>query len=89
MRTRPRVFDSRLTRAERRVYGAVLAWFVVATASMLWPLYVPLARVRPLVLGLPLSLAWLVAVLVASFLVALALFYWEDRRGVFDDEGDR
>lgn len=89
MHIRPRIFDSRLTRGERRVYGAVLAWFVVVTAAMLWPLYVPLSRVRPFVFGLPLSLAWLVALLVASFLVALALFYWEERRGAFDDEGER
>lgn len=86
MRIRPRIFDSRLDKRARRVYGAVTAWFLLATAAMLWPLYVPFARVRPLVLGLPLSLAWLLGILLASFCVGLGLLLWEERRGAFDDE---
>lgn len=87
---RPRFFSSSLTRRQRRVYGAVVAWFVVALALMTWPAMVPMARVRPLVLGMPFALFWLAVILVISFAVALALFAWETRRRWIDPgPGDR
>lgn len=50
----------------------VVAWFVVVFLALIWPLYVPAARVRPLVLGMPFSLFWIAVLLVASFVVLLA-----------------
>lgn len=86
MRRTPRFFSSQLTRTHRRVYGAATAWFVFAGASMVWPLYLPMARVRPLVLGLPWSLFWLALMVGVSFGVAVALFRWESRRGLIDGQ---
>lgn len=82
---RPRLFSSTLTRTQRRVYGAVLAWFVAALALMTWPATVPFARIAPRMLGMPFALFWLAALLVTSFLVALALFRWESREGWIDE----
>ena len=86
MRRTPRFFSSKLTAAERRVYGAATAWFVLAAAAMVWPLVTPFARVRPLVLGMPFALFWLALVLTVSFAVAVALYRWESRRGALDEE---
>ncbi len=39
--------------------------------SIIWPVYSFFADIYPLVLGLPLSFAWVVAALIASFLAVL------------------
>ena len=75
-----RLFGSHLTRAQRRVYGAVLIFYLAAFAAMVWPVMTLFNRVRPLVLGMPFSLFFIGSVVVASFLVQLALFRWEQRR---------
>lgn len=68
------------------MYGAVTLYFFAVAAAMMWPIYPRFAGVRPMILGMPLSLAYLGGLLVLSFAVALGLFVWEARRGVFDDE---
>lgn len=50
---------------------------LIAGIALVWPVY-PLARsIRPYVLGLPFSFAWVVGWLVLVF-VALVLFYRTD-----------
>jgi hypothetical protein len=59
-----------------------VAWFVVSTAALVWPLYPWLGNhVYPRVLGLPWSLVWVLLVIVANF-GALLLLY---RLRVVDD----
>lgn len=84
VRTRPRLFSGALGPRERRVYGAATLWFLVVSLAMSWPVYPLVSRVRPMVLGMPLSLFWLAALLVASFGVAVGLFLWELQRGALD-----
>lgn len=85
---RPKLFSSHLTRRQRRVYGTVLAFYIFAFVAMIWPVYGLFNKARPLVLGMPLSLFYLACMVTASFLVQLALFRWEGRRGGDeDDEG--
>ncbi|MEZ5331137.1 MAG: hypothetical protein R2991_03580 [Thermoanaerobaculia bacterium] len=60
----------------------VVAWFVFAFLALIWPVCLPAARVRPLVLGVPFSLFWIAALLAASFVVLLV---YELRRGGDDD----
>ena len=85
-----RVFSSRLTRGERRVYGAVVLYFCAVFAAMLWPIYSFFGSARPIVLGLPFSLFYLALLLIVSFGVLGALYLWESRRGRLDPghEGD-
>lgn len=75
-----RLFPSDLTPGERRVYGAVLAFYLATTVGLVWPAYAAFADIRPLVLGVPFSLFYVVLWVVASFLVLLGVYLWEDRR---------
>jgi membrane protein implicated in regulation of membrane protease activity len=83
-----RLFSARLSRRERRVYGALLAYFLVVFAAMLWPIYPFFSGAVPLIVGLPLSLFYLTTLLLLSFGVLLALYFWEARRGRLDPESD-
>lgn len=85
--SRPRLFSSSLSAHQRRVYGAAAVWFLTVSAAMLWPVYSWFSGIYPRVLGLPLSLAYLVCLLAVSFSVGVALYLWEDREGLIDDGG--
>ncbi len=65
----------------RRVHRAVVLYFIFVFAAMIWPIYPLFSRVRPLILGMPFSLFYLVVLLLVSFGVMLSLYFWEDRRG--------
>jgi hypothetical protein len=84
----PRLFSSRLTPVQRRVYRGVLAFFVVVFLAMIWPLAMLFSRARPLVFGLPFYLFYLTVLLLSSFFVLLALYLWEDRSGSSSDPGE-
>lgn len=78
MRPRIRLFPSHLRPEERRVYGTIVLFFLLVLAALVWPIYPLFAGVRPLVLGMPFSLYYVVVLLVGSFLVLLLLFLWEE-----------
>ncbi len=59
--------------------GIAVAFFLVAFAALIWPIYPLFAHERPLILGMPLSLFYVASWLVASFLVLLALYLYEER----------
>lgn len=84
MKLQPRLFSSALSATERRVYGAVTALFVVVFFATMWPIYPMFDRIRPLVLGVPLSLAYLIGLAAVCFAALLALYLWEGRRGKLD-----
>lgn len=64
-------------RRRRLLLVAVVA---CAAVALVWPVYPLFGSAFPLVLGLPLSLAWVVLWLVVTF-VALAWVYRHDVRG--------
>lgn len=70
-------------RAARRVYGAVALFYGLLFLAVIWPVYPVFARIEPRVLGLPLSLAYVVGALVLSFAVLFGLYLWE---GAGEDE---
>ena len=80
MDRRPRLFSSRLTRTERRVYGAVTVFFLLAFLATIWPIQAAFGGALPFVLSLPFDLFYLAAILVGSFFILLGLFVWEGRR---------
>lgn len=47
--------------------------------ATMWPVYPLFSGIEPIVLGMPLSLFYLVVVIGAVFSVMLALFLWEER----------
>lgn len=60
--------------ARRRRTFAFMVVVAGAGLALIWPVYPSVAGVRPYVLGLPFSLAWVVGWLVVVF-VALVLLY--------------
>lgn len=87
MTRRLRIVPSHLTPGERRVYVGVTVFFVALFVALIWPVYPLFSGLRPLVLGVPLSLAYVVALLLLGFGVLLGLFVWEGRR--LDRDGRR
>jgi hypothetical protein len=72
------VFSSlRTSPARRRRTLAFIAVVMVAGLALVWPVYPSVASIRPYVLGLPFSLAWVVGWLGVVF-VALVLLYRAD-----------
>ena len=82
---RPRLFPQQLDPRHRRVYRAVLGFFLVVFLAMIWPVVTIFSHARPLILGLPFFLFYLAVLLLASFLVLLVLFQWEGRTGASSD----
>ena len=62
------------------------AYFILAAIFMTWPGVLPFARIEPLVLGLPFSLAWIAAWISGSLVVLYLLDRVEKRYR--DGEGD-
>jgi thiol:disulfide interchange protein len=72
------VFSSLRDRpTRRRRILAFVAVVVVAGLALVWPVYPSVASIRPYVLGLPFSMAWVVGWLAVVF-VALVLLYRAD-----------
>ena len=70
--------SSRRTRAPRhRRHIALALATLVAGLALVWPVYPLFGGIRPLVLGLPLSLAWVVLWLAVVFLALLIAFFSE------------
>lgn len=85
LRSRGLVFFPRTTpRRLRRAKLAFAALAAAAAAALVWPLYPWFAGIRPMILGLPLSFAWVVAWLGVVFVALMALYraeYRSPRRG--------
>ena len=83
MGIKARVFASALSKAERRIYGAVTVIFIGVFLATMWPIYPLFNRIRPFVLGMPASLFYLLVLVFVGFFSLLALYRWEDGRGKF------
>ena len=66
--------------SRKLAYRLVIGYFIVVVLATMWPIYPFFSRIRPLILGMPFSLAYLVFLLVLSFLVLVGLYTWERRR---------
>ncbi len=56
-----------------------MAFSVFALLALIWPIYSLFGGIRPMILGMPLSLFYIVTVIVVVFLVMLTLFLWESK----------
>lgn len=63
----------------RWVRRGAAAFFLLFTVAVTWPGMLPFNRIRPWILGLPFSMAWLALWVVLSFLVLLAVDRAEER----------
>jgi hypothetical protein len=57
----------------RTARALTAVYFTAMTVFVTWPGLVPFARIRPLVLGLPFSMAWIAAWVAASVVVLFLL----------------
>ena len=85
---RPVIFSSKLTPTERRVYKVATIFFIAVFFAFLWPIYPFFNRIRPLILGMPASLFYLVCLLTMAFIAILSLYRWEDRHGKLEEPAD-
>lgn len=69
--------------AKRRRRLVFLATWIGVAAMITWPVFLPFSAARPLVLGLPLNLAWILLA-VAVIFFALVWLHVADSR----DEGE-
>lgn len=76
-----KLFPDRSSAAHRRRRVIFLALFLAQVLALIWPVYPLFAGVRPLILGMPLSLAWIVFVLTAMFATLVWLYRTEEPRG--------
>ncbi len=82
---KPVIFSSELSPSERRIYKAATILFIVVFFAFMWPIYPIFNHIRPLILGMPASLFYLVFLLSVAFAAILALYLWEDRHGKLED----
>lgn len=70
-------------RRRRLVFAAICA---LLTAALIWPVYPLASGIRPLILGLPLSLGYIVIVLLLMFAALIWLYRGEEERPPRKDE---
>lgn len=75
-----KLFPSHSSARHRRRRIVFSAIFVVLAAALVWPIYPLASGIRPLILGLPLSLAYIVIVLLAMFAALIWLYLGEEER---------
>lgn len=63
-----------------RTRWGVALFFLAYAGAVTWPGAVPFNRIRPLILGMPLSMVWVALWLVLAFVALLLLDRAEDRR---------
>ncbi len=65
--------------ARRRRRLVFLGVYLATAAMLVWPVFPMFSGIRPLVLGLPFSLAWVVSALGVMFAALLWLYRSEDQ----------
>ena len=71
-------FTDRASKQTRRRRSLFMAIVLIATLALIAPVYPLVSSIRPLILGLPLSFAWVVLWLTIVF-AALVWIYRSDR----------
>ncbi len=62
--------------SKHRGYALAAGFFVVYFLAISWPGIIPFNRIRPLIFGLPFSMAWVTGWVIAGGLV----LWWLERR---------
>lgn len=72
------IFSANNSRRKKRAYIVVILLTFVQL-SMLWPIYPLFASATPLILGFPLSFAWVILMVICSFSFLLWFFINEEK----------
>lgn len=68
------LFRSDLSAKQRGRRILFLAILAITTLALVWPVYPQVATIRPFILGLPFSFAWVVGWLVVMFVALIWLY---------------
>jgi hypothetical protein len=71
----------------RRAYLAVVAFYCLLFAALVWPVYPLFATIEPRILAMPHSMAYVVGALLLSYMV-LGGLYWLERDNPDDTADD-
>jgi hypothetical protein len=72
------IFSANNSRRKKRAYIVVILLTFVQL-SMLWPIFPLFASATPLILGFPLSFAWVILMVICSFSFLLWFFLNEEK----------
>ena len=72
------IFSANNSRRKKRAYIVVILLTFVQL-SMIWPIYPLFASATPLILGFPLSFAWVILMVICSFSFLLWFFLNEEK----------
>jgi len=75
-----KLFPSNSSPRHRRRRIVFAAIFFALSAALIWPVYPLASGIRPLILGLPLSLAYIVGILLLMFAAQIWLYRGEEPR---------
>ncbi len=73
------LFRSGTDPARRRRRQIFLAIYLAVAALLVWPIFPQFSGIRPLILGLPFSLAWVIMALSVMFAALLWLYHFDNR----------
>jgi hypothetical protein len=73
----PRFFRPGASPRFRKIRWVFLGLYLGFASLLLWPIYPAMGGIRPMILGLPLSFAWVLGVLLAMFALLFVLFRTE------------
>jgi len=65
-----------------RVFIIILS--ILASLAIMWPGYPLFAGIEPLILGLPLSFAWIIFWVILMFIALLLLYFSDNKEGETD-----
>ncbi len=75
-----KLFPSRCSARHRRRRIAFSIFFALLSVALIWPVYPLAGGIRPLLFGLPLSLAYIVIVMGLMFAALIWLYLGEEER---------
>lgn len=75
-----KLFPSRSSARHRRRRMVFLVLVLILTAALVWPVYPFFGGIRPLLFGLPLSLAYIAIVMGLMFAAQIWLYLGEEER---------
>lgn len=76
-----RCFSKKMPKERKSKYVFFLIYFIVLVWAEVWPIFLIGNRVRPYILGLPFSMFWTAAVVMAGFVGMLFLYNFDVKGG--------
>jgi len=76
-----KVFPKKMSKERRKTFVYFLIYFIILVWAEVWPIFLIGNRVRPYILGLPFSMFWTAAVVMAGCIGMLFLYNFDVKGG--------